>query len=223
MPKYTTREFADLCKIPFHYIKVYKGRGKIIVVDKKIDTDNIINQEFLEKYTGDMPEVVVPKKSTGAAPVKLPAKEKPVEKKAEAPKSKIHHPDESTLNTPSKRLYEWDVKLKQAELEKKTVDTRLQALKEKKLIGELIPTSLVENVFSMHTKTIIIEFSNSVDNIVTILSKKYGVGIKEVAEVRKQIIDEINLAANRSVDTSKRDIKLIVKEYSLAKGVGERN
>jgi len=222
MPKYTTREFADLCKIPFSYIKVYKQRGKIIVVDKKIDTDNVINLDFLEKYTGEIPETVEEKKAPTKSIAKQDSKQKPVKDKLPASKEKLSVP--SKPNEPaSRRLYEYDIQLKEAELRKKDVDTRLATLKERKLIGELIPTALVENLFSIHTKTIIVEFSNSVDNIVTILSKKFNVGIKEIAEVRKQLIDEINIASNRSVDSSKKDVKLIVKEYSNTKGAGERN
>jgi hypothetical protein len=129
--------------------------------------------------------------------------------------------NQNPLPKSSGDLYKLEQELKQQELEKKTVETRLLELKEQKMRGELIPTDLVKIIFAQHSKSMVTEFKNDIEGMLTIFSKKTGMNSNQVAEMRGQILEAINNAVAKSVDHSKKNLDAIVNEFVEVKGVGE--
>lgn len=115
-----------------------------------------------------------------------------------------------------------DHQIKQVELEKKTQETRLLKLKEQKTLGVLIPTEMVKILFTHHTKSILTEFDNSIDRILTKISKIKKLTNEERSKLRGELKKELNTAVDKTIDASKRKIKRMVFEYTEVRGVGER-
>lgn len=116
-----------------------------------------------------------------------------------------------------------DYQLKQTELLKKQQETRLLELKEQKTLGVLIPTEMVKILFTQHSKSILTAFDNSIDRILTKISKVKKLTNKERSKFRGELKTELNTAVDKSIDESKRNIKRMVFEYTEVRGRGERN
>jgi hypothetical protein len=86
-----------------------------------------------------------------------------------------------------------------------------------------MPTDMVKIIFTQHTKSIVEEFKNAVDGILTKFSKRRDLDNAEVAEIRGELIKVINSATENAVKTSKKNIQNIISEYSETKEVGEHS
>lgn len=215
MPLYTRKDFAAKCGVPVANVNVYVGRKKITLTGKLIDDSLPENDYFYQnclrnKGTDQIEEV---KDVPDAEPV-MPAHNNFTKTSTFSQKE--------TKKVESSAHFQLDHKLKQAELEKKEVDTRIAKLKEDKLKGRVLPTDLFKMVFSQHTKSIIHEFNNSVDKMLVRIVKKKNLTNEESAEIRKELIDEINRAVDASVDESKKTLKALLEEHSNKRGKGER-
>ena len=122
---------------------------------------------------------------------------------------------------PSEENISLDRKIKKVELAKKTVDTRIALIKEEKMRGEVIPTEMVKILFAQHSKNIIVEFENSLDKILTILSKEIGMNNKTISKYRGIIKKEINIAVDSTINKTKEDIINIIDEFSEKRARGE--
>lgn len=205
MALYKRKEFAVKCGVPVANVNVYISRGKITLTDKLIDDalpeNDYFYQNCIKNKSADQSE--------------------PDQK----PDNSIRITDNSqkeTKKVAKSELFQLDNKLKQAELEKKEVDTRIARLKEDKLKGRVLPTELFKIVFSQHTKSILHEYSNSVDKILVRISKRKHLNNAETTEIRKELIEEINNAVDRSNVESKKMLKALIDEYSDRRGKGER-
>lgn len=199
MSIYTRKQFYEACGILKSTMYVNIKRGKVILSGDVIDTSIQANREFLEKCL---------------AKQKIPVEKTPHIEAEEKPTEKYYEPSVNSL--------ELEKKLKQAELEKKEVDTRIALLKEEKLRGSVVPTDIVKVVFSQHFKSINSSFHQAADNLIVNIAKKKDLDRNEIAEIRGELVEIINIAVNDAIEESKKSIKNIVAEYSDKKGVGER-
>lgn len=119
-----------------------------------------------------------------------------------------------TLLSKKKMKADTAYKLRQEEL------ARLRIQKQR---GILIPTALVKVVFKQHSQSILVEFKNSVDSILTILRKRKNLDANEVAEIRGELQQAINDSVGKSISRSQKSISNIVNEYAEKKEVGERS
>lgn len=132
------------------------------------------------------------------------------------------------LGERKRKLYKSDQKgsletqLKLIEIEKKKRETRLLELKEQKTLGILIPTELVKLIFAQHTKSILTSFDNSIDRVLTKISKVKKLTSGERSKFRGELKSELNTAVDRSIRESKRNIKKMVQDYTEVRGRGEQ-
>lgn len=216
MAVYTKKDFAKLCGIKTKDLANYIKRGKVVLNGEEIDGEVPENKYFVEKR-----QAFNAKKNN----VELPAEEKKLnertgEKKTKEVQPKFEFPAE---HAPSQsENYQIDTKIKKQELEKSSLQTSLLKEKLKKISGDSIPTDLVKNLIASHSKSITIAFQNGADNLLMKIAKKKGLDRTEMAELRVDLIEIINIAVNDSIEVSKKTVRNIVAEYSQKKEQGER-
>ena len=225
MPRYTRREFAELCGTEPKAINVYVGRNKIILNENgEVDTALPINLAFLEKRTGktETPAVVgTTVVETKKRVVTTPTPKEPVtQRKERAIRNKHQKTDEEIEHLNSN--FEIDNSLKRLELEKKEQEVELNRLKIAKLSGDVIPTELVKVVFSQHFKSVTNAFHQGADNFITDMTKMLSLDRNQMVKLRAELIEIVNNAVADSIDESKESIKNIKEEYSQKRGPGER-
>lgn len=115
-----------------------------------------------------------------------------------------------------------EYQLKAIEIEKKKKETSLLELKKQKALGIVIPTDIVKILFTQHFKSILTEFDNSIDRILTKISKVKKLTNVERSKFRGELKVELNAAVDRSIIQSRRSIKKMIEEYTEVRGVGER-
>lgn len=206
MALHTRKQFYELCGITKAHLNVYIGRKKVILSGEFIDDAEPQNADFLKKC-------LEKKQALQKQPPQI-----------EAPTTQAHHSIEQQPEKPTgnKGILELERALKEADLAKKQVDTQIALLKEEKLRGIVIPTDIVKVIFAQHFKSVTSSFHQAADNLIVNISKKKELNREEVAQIRGELIEIINIAVNNSVDESKKSIVNIVAEYSERKGVGER-
>lgn len=210
MALYTRSQFKKLCGLNNNSdITINIQRGKIVLSGEFIDDEIQPNRDFLrkrlEKIKGNL------EKETN-----LPPEPDVVDS--------IRNSKTNTINLPDyKSKYDIDTTKGKLINEKLQQEIALLQVKKQKAHGMVIPTDLVKNIFSQHTKTMLVEFNNAVDKIMSRIAKKYDLKNHELSEMRRSIIDDINISANRSVDESKSALANIVNQYSDHRGVGEHD
>jgi hypothetical protein len=211
MAYYTRKDFGSLFAINPGDLSNYIKRGKIVLSGDLIDDSIQINKEFIANRllklnrgkveTDDgVPNIQTPELG-GSSPL-------------------ITSPDDLLAK---EKYHELQKKKIIAEIAQKESATRLNQFKIDKQKGELMPTDMVKIIFTQHTKSIVEEFKNAVDGILTKFSKRRDLDNAEVAEIRGELIKVINSATENAVKTSKKNIQNIISEYSETKEVGEHS
>lgn len=201
----TVKEFASMCGVTAQYVKVYHGRGKVVIGENGyVDTENELNRLFFSKRKGDetpTPTVNPP------APAYIPP----------------------AINTQSNQdqggfMTYADIEKQKAklQLEKIANEVSLSKLKVDKLNGELIPTEMVRIVFQQHTRSIATAFKNGAENFLAEISKRKALTPTEEADIRKRLLEILNQATDDSLRESLKQVKNIVLEYSETRGRGEK-
>ncbi len=220
MAIYKRQEFAKKCGFSGGNLSNYIKRGKVILTnDGTIDSENLINAEFLLyreeqlRERTDEPEVQKPE---------VPVKPK------KAPKARPDEFDEHKYNSNKlpKVTNDYDSltnRVKRQELLKKEADTQLLLLRIAKQRGEHIPTDLVKEIVIQQSHAFITAFKNSLDDFITMIAKDKGMSVDEIAKYRGGLIKTINSTTSKAVETAKSNVKKIVKEYSESREVGEHD
>jgi len=216
MPIYSRKEFGKQCGVTAAYISVNIKRKKI-VLDKagNVDTGNEVNQFFMETRVA-VNEGTAPKLKPGN---KKKTKAKPKSSK-ESPVIEMH--EEDNIQSAGTNKYNLDVIAKELEIEKKTEEIELLKIRKEKAKGEVIPTDLVLSVFAQHFKSITNAFYQAADNLAVEMAKEAGKGREMVIKIRGKLVKEVNSAVETSQKESKKELKHIVSEYSMTRGVGEK-
>jgi hypothetical protein len=189
-------------------LNVYVSRKKITITDKLIDDTIPENDYFYQNCI---------KNKSSEISVSVPETKGQI-----VPDSGQIVQKEVSQKRPSSPHIELDTAIKQAELFKKEVDTRIALIKEEKLKGEILPTELFKMLFARHTKSIHVEFHNSVDKMLIRISKRKHLNNEETTEIRKELIQEINNAILLAKDETLKDLKGMIKEYSEKRSAGEK-
>jgi len=213
MPLFTKKQFATMCDMPTNRLSIYIGRNKVQLTDDLIDSDLEINKYFLEKH------------AVNSVPQQQNPEKKPQAKSTKKDSQSNNSDASGTINTdPSQKssLFALDQRLKVLEAKKREKEIELLNIKEQKLRGEAIPTDLVKIIFGQHFKSIGTTFKNATETIITNIGKKKALNVNEIAELRSVLNGILNDAISESIQESKKNIKNIVEEYSVKRGVGER-
>lgn len=207
MALYKQADFAKKCGVTNAYVSVNKKRGKVIFTsDGYIDDSEEENIYFMQKCIDKLSKE---SNELESKPAQSDADNKKSTKKSE--EKKDGGVSKSDLDRIKKEL----------DIEKVKVDTRLQELKEQKIRGEVIPFVLVKQVLVTHTQSIVTSQKDSIEYLLINFSKEAKLTGAQLAKLRGTMVEHLNDAVEKSVNVSKRNIKVLMEEFSIKKEVGE--
>jgi len=203
MAFHTKSDFAALVGRESNWLSNYIKRKKVILSGDYIDDSHPMNVDFLKKQR-----------------IRLGT----YEPKRGRPDLVDHEETSPNIQPPNEDGYVFgvDAELKQVELKKKKADLELVEEKLKKVKGETIPVDLVKSIFQQYGKSCSTAFHNEADNLLQELQKKFAIDRKDMAFYRTRIIEITNQAIEEAYVDSKKNLKLLVDEYSQRRGIGER-
>ena len=216
MAKYTRQELMELCGCSGAHLTMYTKRNKAIKdEDGLYDTTNPINKEFIVKC---QEKLLQPKKNV---PVKKPI----ASPKIKTPKSSPSKNERNATETDGEILQRWDLdkQIKEAELRKKEEEIKKLQAQNAKLNGENIPTELVRIIFKQHFKSVTEKFYQGAENYLSLIQQQSDLGKKQIGELREGLINLVNQSLDEAQELSVKDIDVIVQDYSITRGKGERN
>ncbi len=206
MAKLTKAQFAKECKIKSGNLSNYISRGKVIVKNDLIDTENEFNIAFLNK------QLSKGHPSKSKEPVKSIVKPK-TDPDPENPEE-IDEENIPSFQASVKRLKYYDTLKRKKEIE--ALQITIDAKK-----GIVIPSELVKPIFLQHNQFIVTEFKNVADDILRVISKKHSLTVNEIADIKGQLVISINSAIKKSIQSSIKNVSNIIRDFSVKKGVGE--
>lgn len=236
MALYKKKEFAQRCGLTGGNLSNYITRGHVLLSGDYIDDEIEKNQSFYKKWKEKMEgrqieveqltervreksdedeheEIKVPK---------IPNVQKAIDPRTKPPKivpPKIVPPKGEKDSS----YFDLDKERKMLDIQKQKLDIEKAQMALLKAHGQVIPTDLIKNLLAVHSKSITVAFKNACESIIIEFSKKKELDRNEVAEIRKELITVLNQAVTDSIAISKKDLKNIVQEYSIKKGVGEHS
>ncbi len=208
MPLYNKKGFSTLTGINNKDISIYKKRQKIVyaIVEGKemIDSEDPINQAFIEERI-----------------IAMAKKGKPAQAKPTA--SPSGNSDESApagesggsiydLVEEKKRL---DVEIAKREIVKRDIDI------EKKR-GEVIPVSPIENIVFKYKQYLITQQKIAYEAFLNEIGQKYAMLGEDISYFRGRFIKGINSSFATADTDFNHNLDIILQEFSIKRGVGER-
>lgn len=229
MGLYNRKEFAALCNTTAAVITTNINRNKIILFDKKIDSENPVNKAFFEKYRKKAEAEIKERNKKKATTEEL--YEEVVEKVK--PKTKIRFKkatdklkklaEQEEANQKGQEMVDWDLRKKRAEALLKERNAEKALLSVKKMYGEMVPTDFIITMFTSYTKTILSVFDNSIMNLAGVYCDELAGGDREaLARVNQKLNEEFQRIINSAAEVAKSDLKNTIKQYSVKRGKGER-
>jgi hypothetical protein len=233
MALHLKKDFAKMCGLTTGNLTVYITRKKVIASGDYIDDSILTNQEFLVKrrnaphFKSEGPVFNPPKLRAIKPDTTLPEVPNVVNDDEE---DEVSDDDFEKLLKQSDNLGELfkvttDLEKKKTivEIQKKRKEISLLTIREEKFKGILIPTDLIRTLIQQHSRSTATEFKNSIDSILTKISKKKDLSVTEQAELRGELLDVINKTVDKSVDLTEKLLGRIVNEFIEKRDVGERS
>lgn len=228
------KEFAEICGVETNYINTYVSRKKISVLPTgQIDTENPLNVVFKKNLIANRNKGVREKRIIKKKEVEIKEsiekqiaeqykdvvqtievftpKETPKQRKQ---REKQNQDDEDSLN--------WDLRKKIAD----TLKSERQAEKEKlaveKLMGNLMPVDMVEQIMRVNTQDIFKSFENEMINLASIYCDILAGGDRDkLAELIKKIRQKLEFVIQKTEKTSLQEIENVIQEYAEVRSRGE--
>lgn len=209
MAKLSKKEFAAMCTMTTKILSTNIIRKKVVVGDDgMIDLANDKNAAFLHKYSNK--DAVDTQVEPTVSAVKT------IEIKAPLPQTSIEDGSAPDYATSEKRLKYLDTLKREEEIRK----LKLQV---EKMNGEVIPSAVIAPLFFQHSQSLMAAFRITMDDVVRMMGKRYGMTPADMSEMRGVIIKGINQAMIKGEETTIGAIGGIVADFQDKKGVGERN
>jgi formylmethanofuran dehydrogenase subunit D len=198
MAEYDKKEFAALCGLETKNLAVYARRGKVVVVDGKIDDKNPVNALFIEKR-----KVKTPK----STPVQQPKEKKQSNEKEPEVNSLVKAAEEKALLDLLKRQGEID--LQNIELQKKR--------------GELVPVEAIKSLLIVHSESIKTAYVDASEALLLRISQRKQLTTNESVELRKELAQLVNKAIDDAISASKKTLLSVTQDFMRKRGVGQHD
>lgn len=201
----TKKQFSVEYGIATNKLSVYISRNKVILKNDLIDTTNEINRAFIEKNCAAKTVIEVAKPTSQNVKTEKPKPES----------FEFNLSDGVPTLTESTRVLKYKDTIKRdKEIEKLQIE-----IEQKK--GIVIPSELVKPVFLQHNQFVTTEFKNAADELLRRYSKKHSLNSNEIAEMKGELVEVINVAIKKATQSSIKNVSNIIKDFSVKKGVGE--
>jgi hypothetical protein len=204
MALHTKAEFSRACGVSTGYIATNISRKKIILSGDYVDDSIRDNAEFILKCK---------QKAEKRTAIPVP----------ESPKLPTSFNKKKALCDPPDGNGGLEATKTTQQIEKMREEIEILKVKKEKLYGQVVPTSDIKILFAQHTKSILVEYSNSVDKILLKIAKRKSLTNEEVSEIKKEMIDEINLATENALNESKKNLRNLITDFSQQRDIGERS
>lgn len=205
------KDFAAQCGLLTNKLWKYVDRGNVILLgDGKVDLNDPRNRAFLEMRQAKLkPNVKI--------------EEKPLEtlKQITNIKTGTPQPDDEPKHD-SKSLINLEVQKTMGQVAKINQEVVLLKIKEEKIKGVVVPSELIKPVFLQHNQSILTEIHNEANEFVRIFAKRHSLKANEVADIKSDLIDWVNIAIDKAIQLSSNQIDNIINTYQEERGVGER-
>lgn len=238
----TYKEYAAKCRITTGNLSNYVKRGKVVVSESGlIDIDFAKNSEFIrvrnkkaaKKAAKKAPvhaavvdsQTKASKKTATKQPKATPkAAAKPIKSAPSAPKEPVK-PQKKVVHVSKEAqdAYKIELEKERLELEKLREANRYAKIKADKAEGLVIPVDPVKVMVATHLKNLDIEYRDILENLLGELAPEFKISPQRVVKIRESIIKSLNKAKEKAAARTKKDLGNIVKEYSDARGAGERD
>lgn len=215
MPLLTQTEFAEKCGVSLAYLSVNKSRNKVILdTQGYVDELNSTNQLFLQKCLSRSKSASKAIEATEKGSKSHITQQAPSGNQSKNTENEEFSRQNTIVTDRALKKMDIDYEKKQKEIERLDQEMRLARLQEEKLLGKLIPTDMVKNLFAQHFKSVTLTFKQAADLIAVEFGKKAKIARNDQAELRGQLVTIINRAIEDGITESKRSLAHIVHEYS---------
>lgn len=223
MAVYSRREFVEyLCGQEWNNsskakVAMWIKRGKVIQSGEKIDDSNPTNRDWALKQRdfAALDDRDMPDQKLDEPILKKNKQEIKLEIKQET-KPDTDDPGDDTY-------YNLDKQYKKKQIDKMTVDTRIAELKEEKIRGEVVPMELVKNIFTTHTQSILTAQKDGIEQLLIDFTMEARLTGGQLAKLRGRMVEILNKGIDKSIIITQRNMKKLVDEFSITRGVGEHD
>jgi hypothetical protein len=195
MSDHSRAEFASLTGVKTKDLAVYIRRGKVVVVDGKIDDKHPTNALFMSKRAL-----------------------KTIKSEVQKPEKK---PQSETPSPPSDVLVELAKRKAELELTRRENEILMQKHNLQKKRGELVPVAAVKSLITLHTESIKTAYMQASDNLLIVINAKKQLTATELSLFRKEFTSIVNKAVDIAIESTSKSLVSIASEYSKKRGVGE--
>lgn len=228
MSLYTRKEFTALCRTTIGIINTNINRGKIVLFDKKIDSENPINVAFFSKYSKKAEKEQLERNKKKDAEDNIEAIYDKVVKKAtktvfKKKTTKTEEAKRKKANKEAEAFMDWEMRKKKADAVLQERKAEKEQLQLEKMAGKLIPTELAFNIIRVHNQSIFSIFQNDIENQASIFCDVLAGGDRKLlAEVNEKLSKALMDVIQRAEDVALSGIENAIEEYSETRNRGER-
>lgn len=202
-------------------------RGHLVSLpDGGIDTDDPTNQAWILKYRPDSEYLPAHFRKQDPVPQE-PTPEKKLTRASS--KTRYQQPEvkeERTQNPISEEpngmdKFNLELAKKKADIEKVHGEIRLQKLKEAKLRGEMVPIDLMRTTLEVHTRSIVTAMKDGMEDLLLQVSSEFRGSSEQLSRLRGIVITILNAQVDKSVEATKKQLRVLANDYAERKEVGE--
>jgi len=207
------KEFCDLYLIKSKDLSNYIKRGNVIADEQGfINTDEDKNRLFISKRHAKMDNVLADPEVTGDT-----ARSRGRMRELMDGDNEDMEEETGLMSmTKSERHYKHHLAVKTERA------AELDRLKIEKIRGEVIPSDLMPPVILQHNQSFVTAFKQVADQILTDYAKMKDFTVEEIAQMRDKMLYAINDGAKKAKDQSLKAVAVVVQNYSIKRGAGER-
>lgn len=228
-------EFAEICGVSTGYVNMYVKRKKITVLPTgQIDTENPLNIAFKRNLIANRNKGVREKRIIEKKKVEI--KESIEKQIAEQYKDIVQTVEVFTpKETPKQRkqrekqnesdaeALSWDLRKKIADTLKAERSAEKEQLAVEKLMGNLMPVDMVEQITRVNTQDIFKSFENELVNLGSIYCDILAGGDRDkLAELIKKIRQKLEFVIQKTEKSSLQEIENVIQDYAEVRSRGEK-
>lgn len=204
MSLYTTKDFADYVGVKPATLRKQISRKQVIKTGKFIDSDNPINQVYIQEHLKDQAfdDSNLASPDTGSSEKELPENIKETS-------------GTSFLHSLTRR----EKIAKTLKMEREAEYKRMQNLK---IQGKLMPIDLVETTLNINIQSIFRSFESASENIASIYNERLGGNRADLADMISRMRQELERAIESAKLKSREEIEAHIQEYAETRSRGEK-
>lgn len=206
-------EFCELYLIKSKDLSNYIKRGNVVVdSDGLINSDEDKNRQFIVRRRAKMDNALADPAIKSDSPRAAARMREVMDGDSDSPS------DGSGIMS----LTQSDQHYKHYLAVKTERSAESERLKIAKMRGEVIPSELIPPVFLQHNQSFITAFKQAAEEMLTDYGKIKRFSIEEIAAMRAKLYSTINTYGKRAINDSLKAVAVIVQDFSIKRGVGER-